>query len=51
MGKESRKNRRRDPVRKSIGNWKSGKKEDGARQLEEYFEKMAVKLEAMHEGK
>ena len=31
-----------------IENWKAGKKEDGARLLEEYFKKMAEKLAAVH---
>ena len=35
---------------KSIENWKAGKTEEGAGQLEEYFEKMAVKLAAIHKG-
>ncbi len=37
-------------LEESIRNWKAGKKEDGADQLEEYFEKMAVKLAAIHRG-
>ena len=36
---------------KSIENWKAGKTEEGAGQLEEYFEKMAVKLAAIHKGR
>ena len=50
-GRKAEKTEEEILLEKSIGNWKSGKKEDGARQLEEDFEKMAVKLEAMHEGK
>ncbi len=36
---------------KSIENWKAGKTEEGAGQLEEYYEKMAVKLAAIHNGR
>lgn len=38
-------------LEESIRNWKAGKKEDGARQLEEYFTKMAIKLAAIHRGR
>ena len=37
-------------LRKCVESWRAGKKEEGARQLEEYFEKMAEKLAVIHRG-
>ena len=47
----SRRNPEEILLSKSIENWKAGKTEEGAGQLEEYFEKMAVKLAAIHKGR
>ena len=47
----SRRKQRKRSLSKSIENWKAGKTEEGAGQLEEYFEKMAVKLAAIHKGR
>lgn len=49
-GKVQEKAEEENILSESMENWKTGKKEEGARLLEEYFEKMAEKLAAIHKG-